>query len=87
MHLDVVIVGSGASGLTTSIRAARGGLKVLVLEKASEFGGTTAVSGGGGGFRQPFGASLSIGRGKVRAWQKSAKPRRSNPAQRARLRA
>ena len=32
-HYDVVIVGAGASGLLSSIRAAELGLKVLVLEK------------------------------------------------------
>jgi succinate dehydrogenase/fumarate reductase flavoprotein subunit len=44
---DVVIIGSGAGGLTAAIVAARLGLKTLILEKTGFFGGTTAVSGGG----------------------------------------
>ncbi|CAG9951155.1 unnamed protein product [Clonostachys rosea f. rosea IK726] len=44
---DVVVVGSGCSGLTTALVAAKKGLRVLVLEKTDFLGGTTAFSGGG----------------------------------------
>ena len=42
---DVVVVGSGAAGMTAAIRAASAGLSVLVLEKSQYFGGTTSVFG------------------------------------------
>ncbi|MFD2857732.1 FAD-dependent oxidoreductase [Seohaeicola zhoushanensis] len=45
---DAIVIGSGVSGLTTAIVAAQQGLKVLVIEKAPVFGGTTAYSGGVG---------------------------------------
>lgn len=45
-HFDVVVVGSGAAGLVAALRAADSGLNVLVLEKARQLGGTTAVGGG-----------------------------------------
>lgn len=43
---DVVIAGSGASGMATAITAAFQGAQVVVLEKAEQFGGTAARSGG-----------------------------------------
>ena len=43
---DVLVVGSGASGLATAVAAAHLGLDVIVVEKAPQFGGTSAWSGG-----------------------------------------
>lgn len=43
---DVLVIGSGASGMSAAITAAFQGLNVLVVEKEPRFGGTTARSGG-----------------------------------------
>lgn len=44
---DIVVVGSGAGGMTAALTAAHNGQRVVVIEKASHFGGSTARSGGG----------------------------------------
>lgn len=44
---DVVVVGSGAGGLVAALSAATRGLRVVLVEKAASFGGTTALSGAG----------------------------------------
>ncbi len=46
VETDVLVVGSGAGGLSTAVTAAHNGLKVIVAEKAPVYGGTTARSGG-----------------------------------------
>ena len=43
---DVLVIGSGAGGLSTAITAKKQGLNVIVVEKEEYFGGTTAFSGG-----------------------------------------
>lgn len=43
---DVVVIGSGAAGLTAALGASARGAKVLVLEKSSQLGGTASVSRG-----------------------------------------
>ncbi|OYD55177.1 3-oxosteroid 1-dehydrogenase [Thauera propionica] len=43
---DLLVVGSGAGGLSTAITAKKHGLDVVVIEKEDVFGGTTAFSGG-----------------------------------------
>jgi succinate dehydrogenase/fumarate reductase flavoprotein subunit len=41
-----LVIGSGAGGLSAAVTAAHLGLKVLVVEKEAQYGGTTAWSGG-----------------------------------------
>ena len=43
---DVIVVGSGAAGLCAAAVAAKQSQTVLLLESASQIGGTTAISGG-----------------------------------------
>ena len=44
---DLLVVGSGAAGMTAALVARLEGLDSLVLEKTDRFGGSTATSGGG----------------------------------------
>lgn len=46
IQCDVLVIGAGAGGLSTAITARKQGLEVVVIEKDTVFGGTTAFSGG-----------------------------------------
>jgi succinate dehydrogenase/fumarate reductase flavoprotein subunit len=46
LSCDLLVIGSGASGLSAAVSAAWHGLKVVVVEKDPVFGGATAWSGG-----------------------------------------
>ena len=45
--VDIVVVGSGAGGMTAALAAHEAGLDVLLVEKTRYYGGSTARSGGG----------------------------------------
>ena len=45
-QVDLLVIGSGASGMTTAARAAQAGARVRVIEKATRTGGSAAISGG-----------------------------------------
>ncbi|MCG7602224.1 FAD-dependent oxidoreductase [Halomonas sp. McH1-25] len=46
LDYDLVVVGSGAAGLSAAVTAAYHGLKVCIVEKDEVMGGATAWSGG-----------------------------------------
>ncbi|MCP5155098.1 MAG: FAD-dependent oxidoreductase [Ectothiorhodospiraceae bacterium] len=46
IETDLLVVGSGAAGMTAAAVAAAHGLRVMVVEKTDLIGGTTAISGG-----------------------------------------
>ncbi|ART68934.1 3-ketosteroid-delta-1-dehydrogenase [Mycobacterium dioxanotrophicus] len=45
--VDLLVIGSGGGGMTAALTADAGGLDTLVVEKSPQFGGSTALSGGG----------------------------------------
>jgi 3-oxosteroid 1-dehydrogenase len=46
-QVDVLVIGSGAGGLLAGLVAAHNRAEVLIVEKAGEWGGSSATSGGG----------------------------------------
>jgi succinate dehydrogenase/fumarate reductase flavoprotein subunit len=83
--LDLLVIGSGAGGLSAAVVAAHAGLKVAVIEKASQFGGTTAWSGGwmwiprnplarAAGIEEPPDAPLAYLRAELQSAEGSAEP-------------
>lgn len=45
-HVDLIVVGGGGAGLMAAVTAAESGMKVALLEKGQQLGGTTALSVG-----------------------------------------
>jgi flavin-dependent dehydrogenase len=45
-EVDVLIAGAGAAGMTAALVCALNGLDVVLCEKSSQVGGTTATSAG-----------------------------------------
>ena len=45
-HVDLVVIGAGGAGLTAALVASIMNLKVIVVEKIAQVGGTTALSAG-----------------------------------------
>src|SRR5215470_7424458 len=77
LDCDVVIVGSGAAGLAAALTAAVDGAKVVVLEKASVLGGTTAMSSAGTWVpanRHMLAAGLSDSPGETLAYLRATAP-------------
>ena len=44
--VDVVVIGFGISGGSAALEATRAGARVILLERAAEYGGTSAMAGG-----------------------------------------
>jgi succinate dehydrogenase/fumarate reductase flavoprotein subunit len=77
MHVDVLVVGTGASGMAAAVAAAHEGLDVLVVEKQARYGGTTARSGGwlwipGTHLASEQGIQEPAGAAQARCWMRMA---------------
>src|SRR5699024_8873820 len=45
-EVDLLVMGSGAAGMSAAIRGHDLGMNVLLLESSDQYGGSTAISGG-----------------------------------------
>jgi succinate dehydrogenase/fumarate reductase flavoprotein subunit len=45
-HVDVIILGTGAAGMTAALAAHESGARVALIERGDRIGGTSAISGG-----------------------------------------
>jgi succinate dehydrogenase/fumarate reductase flavoprotein subunit len=80
---DVIVVGAGAAGLAAALTAAVTGARVLVLEAASQVGGSLSVSGGivwVPGNRQMLAAGHTDSRDAALAYFRSLDPAGTEPA-------
>lgn len=70
-HVDVLVMGFGIAGGCAALEAARNGANVLVLERAGEVGGTTALAGGH--FYMGGGTVVQKATGQEDSWQEMEK--------------
>ena len=77
-HADVVVVGFGIAGASAALEAARAGARVIVLERAATYGGTSAMSGGhfylGGGTAVQVATGQSDSAEQMAAYLRAANP-------------
>jgi len=58
--VDVAVVGMGGSGTAAALAAAESGAKVMCIDKAGKWGGTSAVAGGAMGVNMPSQVAAEI---------------------------
>lgn len=76
-EFDVIVIGSGAAGLTAALVASAAGARVLIVEKSDLIGGTSAMSGAGTWIpcnRLAREAGLSDSRDEALTYLKAASP-------------